>query len=210
MQTLSTPSPTTPKPSSTTHARFPISRPSTSSFTRTQHSIPFGRTSRPPGSSIHVPTPQAACNLSLYAPVQSQGTFALPSTHLDMPRTSTSVKPPRQTIISEIRLILLTQGPKGLYKGTLTACLQSVPSAGIYMIGYDYLARYLGVVTGGVGGGSGTGTGTGTGTVIPFTAGCLARVVSATIVSPLELFRTRLQARPFRELPACLCSYAQH
>ena len=198
MQTLSTPSPTHPKSTSTTHARFPISRPSTSSFTRTQHSIPFGRASRPPGSFVHAPTPQAAlhpCNLSLYAPVQSQSSFALPPTHLDAPRASTSVaKAPRQTIISEIRLILLTQGPKGLYKGTLTACLQSVPSAGIYMIGYDYLARYLGVVTGGGAGGSGTGT------VIPFTAGCLARVVSASIVSPLELFRTRLQARPLREL----------
>jgi hypothetical protein len=31
---------------------------------------------------------------------------------------------------------------------------------------------------------------------IPFLAGCLARTVSATICSPLELFRTRLQARP--------------
>jgi hypothetical protein len=34
---------------------------------------------------------------------------------------------------------------------------------------------------------------------IPFLAGCLARTVSATICSPLELFRTRLQARPAGE-----------
>jgi hypothetical protein len=33
-------------------------------------------------------------------------------------------------------------------------------------------------------------------TPTPFIAGCLARTVSATVISPLELFRTRLQALP--------------
>jgi hypothetical protein len=85
------------------------------------------------------------------------------------------------------------------------------------MVGYDYLVRGITEhVDHTRSGGSSHGYGAGEGKIkmnisvgggegwldkggIPFLAGCLARTVSATICSPLELFRTRLQARPAGE-----------
>lgn len=85
------------------------------------------------------------------------------------------------------------------------------------MVGYDYLVRgiterveysrarssgglsgrqILGAEGGNMKNMSGGGEGWMDKGGIPFLAGCLARTVSATICSPLELFRTRLQARP--------------
>jgi solute carrier family 25 protein 39/40 len=34
---------------------------------------------------------------------------------------------------------------------------------------------------------------------VPFVAGSMARTISATVISPIELFRTRLQALPARK-----------
>jgi hypothetical protein len=84
------------------------------------------------------------------------------------------------------------------------------------MVGYDYLVRGITehveyTRSGGISHGYGAGEGNmkikmnsrGENWLdkggIPFIAGCLARTVSATICSPLELFRTRLQARPAGE-----------
>lgn len=81
----------------------------------------------------------------------------------------------------------------------------SIPSAAIYMLGYEYLlARISPMFTGtsdpaanhsslsrtttpGV---------TASLTPAPLVAGSLARTISATVISPIEMFRTRLQALP--------------
>lgn len=121
-----------------------------------------------------------------------------------IPSTPSATSRQTTTILSECKSILSESGLKGLWRGTGTAVLQSIPSAGIYMVGYDYLVGVLtplmSPTSGGGGGGASKG---GDGWVdkggIPFTAGCMARIVSASVVGPLELFRVRLQARPSRE-----------
>lgn len=90
----------------------------------------------------------------------------------------------------------------------------SIPSAAIYMIGYEHLLSLMTRTTS-----TSTLPNSSISTAIfpqstpltvnvptstsqpyltptPFIAGCLARTVSATVISPLELFRTRLQALP--------------
>lgn len=71
----------------------------------------------------------------------------------------------------------------------------SVPSSAIYMLGYEYLLSVLAPVF----------AGTGQNAILtpaPLVAGSLARTLSATIISPIEMFRTRLQALPPRECAA--------
>jgi solute carrier family 25 protein 39/40 len=61
-----------------------------------------------------------------------------------------------------------------------------IPSSAIYMVGYDHLRMALLPAAP-------------TDSQLAFTplfAGSLARTISATVISPLELFRTRLQAVP--------------
>ena len=81
----------------------------------------------------------------------------------------------------------------------------SIPSAAIYMLGYEYLlARISPVFTGSndpaVNSSSLSRTTnpgvTATLTPAPLVAGALARTISATVISPIEMFRTRLQALP--------------
>lgn len=174
------------------------------------------------------------CNISLYAPRLSlmttstssgSGMSLIPNPTLANHNlnlnlnptltTKTTITTTRTTALTELLTIIQTSGARGLWKGTGTAVLQSIPSAGIYMVGYDYLVRGLTErVEYTRSGGSSRGYGAREGGIkmnirggegwldkggIPFLAGCLARTVSATICSPLELFRTRLQARPGRE-----------
>lgn len=144
---------------------------------------------------------------------------------------------------SEIGVILSEPaGWRGLWKGVGTGLVMSIPSASIYMLGYEYL---LGIISsqvpgsttttktnvpvhipgrhtdatmisqhtplnvGGLASTRSTPTTTTTTTLVkeqqaylspaPFLAGSMARTMSATIISPIELFRTRLQALPARE-----------
>jgi solute carrier family 25 protein 39/40 len=134
---------------------------------------------------------------------------------------------------NEIRVILAEPaGWRGLWKGVGTGLIMSIPSASIYMLGYEYLLA-------GLNGKSMTLASTprsrnntdNRATIIsqhtpldhtptsqsdlpaaatqqaylspaPFLAGSMARTISATVISPIELFRTRLQALPARKLIA--------
>ncbi|KAJ9098136.1 hypothetical protein QFC21_004465 [Naganishia friedmannii] len=110
----------------------------------------------------------------------------------------------------EVRVVLQDTGYKGLWRGTGTALAMSIPSAAIYMIGYEHL---LSLMTSHTLQPSSTSSAifpqstaltvsvpTSTSqpylTPTPFIAGCIARTISATVISPMELFRTRLQALP--------------
>jgi hypothetical protein len=138
-------------------------------------SYPLGRTHGPnlslPATPAYLSYHPHSANLSLAQPIPTSNTFLREI----------------QTVLGE------STGVRGLWKGTGTSLLMSVPSATIYMVGYEYLVSALSHLQEGddlAVKGKG---------VIPFTAGCLARTVSATVISPLELFRTRLQALPSRE-----------
>jgi hypothetical protein len=81
----------------------------------------------------------------------------------------------------------------------------SIPSAAIYMLGYEYLlARISPVFTGSNDPAANTSSlsrnrtpgVTASLTPAPLVAGALARTISATVISPIEMFRTRLQALP--------------
>lgn len=82
----------------------------------------------------------------------------------------------------------------------------SIPSAAIYMIGYEYLltiiSPYLTDSTdpqahlSSMHRKPGSSQGTTSFTAAPLIAGALARTISATTISPMEMFRTRLQALP--------------
>jgi solute carrier family 25 protein 39/40 len=66
----------------------------------------------------------------------------------------------------------------------------AVPSSAIYMLGYEYLLAKLAPVF------TNQPSSNAILTPAPLIAGSLARTFSASIISPLEMFRTRLQALP--------------
>lgn len=59
------------------------------------------------------------------------------------------------------------------------------------MLGYEYLLSQISPLF--------TDAPSATLTPAPLIAGSLARTLSATVISPIEMFRTRLQALPMRE-----------
>ena len=133
---------------------------------------------------------------------------------------------------NEVRAIMAEPaGWRGLWKGVGTGLVMSIPSASIYMLGYEYL---LAAMNGRIPGSTTTTTTSKTTPAVvitpqhttlnlsdhsagqpnattttaqkqaylspvPFLAGSMARTISATVISPIELFRTRLQALPARE-----------
>lgn len=78
--------------------------------------------------------------------------------------------------------IVRTEGPASLWRGLSPALVMSVPSNVIYFVGYDYLREYIRPFM------------KEKDNYAPLVAGGFARTVAVTIVSPIELFRTRLQA----------------
>ncbi|KLT44999.1 mitochondrial carrier [Cutaneotrichosporon oleaginosum] len=92
---------------------------------------------------------------------------------------------------SELAAVRRDAGVRGLWKGVGTTLTMAVPSSAIYMLGYEYLLARLGPVFAGSGAGADAIL-----TPAPLIAGSLARTLSASIISPLEMFRTRLQALP--------------
>ncbi|KAI7875753.1 mitochondrial carrier domain-containing protein [Mucor mucedo] len=87
--------------------------------------------------------------------------------------------------IDGLSKIFKNEGIFALWRGLLPGLVMALPSTAIYFVGYDYirdqtrLSHYAN---------------TALDTYSPLWAGGLARTMSALVVSPLELFRTRMQS----------------
>ncbi|KAA1468225.1 mitochondrial carrier [Dentipellis sp. KUC8613] len=83
--------------------------------------------------------------------------------------------------------VVRAEGIRGLWKGAGTSLVIGVPSATCHMLTYDYLNRELLPPL------------LPSPTLVPLTAGILARSCIVSIASPLELIRTNLQSTPISE-----------
>ncbi|XP_043923461.1 solute carrier family 25 member 40 [Protopterus annectens] len=92
--------------------------------------------------------------------------------------------------------IVRNEGVTSLWSGLPPTLVMAVPATIIYFTCYDLLRNFLTWKMGG------------NADFAPLFAGALARVVSVTLVSPLELIRTRMQYRQltYRELGDCINS----
>jgi len=80
--------------------------------------------------------------------------------------------------------IIKYEGAAALWKGLSPALLMSVPANVIYFVGYDYLRDLIKPYT----------LTDSNSDCSPLVAGAVARTIAVTMISPIELFRTRLQA----------------
>ncbi|WWC57772.1 uncharacterized protein I303_100307 [Kwoniella dejecticola CBS 10117] len=109
---------------------------------------------------------------------------------------------------SELAAVRRENGVRGLWKGVGTAITMGIPSSAIYMLGYEQLLTIISpYFTGSSDPSKNTSSLnrrpdaqnislTASLTPAPLIAGSLARTLSATVISPIEMFRTRLQALP--------------
>ncbi|BGP34353.1 Carrier protein, mitochondrial [Rhodotorula toruloides] len=123
-----------------------------------------------------------------------------------LPTPSALHAPPPPTrhltgFVDALTHILRAEGLTALWRGTAPALAMSVPGQVVYMVGYDSLRRTAldrapGFAYVGEGSGKGTREGLRKGYVgaVPLVAGALSRTLVATLLSPLELLRTRLQS----------------
>ncbi|KAM8988881.1 mitochondrial glutathione transporter SLC25A39 isoform 2-T2 [Ara ararauna] len=88
------------------------------------------------------------------------------------------------------------EGIRSLWSGLPPTLVMAVPATVIYFTTYDQLRDYLHTRTGS------------RGRHIPLVAGALARLGAVTVISPLELIRTKMQSRQlsYRELRVCIQS----
>ncbi|XP_033495744.1 mitochondrial glutathione transporter SLC25A40 [Epinephelus lanceolatus] len=95
--------------------------------------------------------------------------------------------------------IVRNEGLKSLWSGLPPTLVMAVPATVIYFTCYDQLCAALRVRMGE------------RAQVAPLLAGAIARVGSATVISPLELIRTKMQSRKqtYRELTDCIRSAVQ-
>ncbi|WVR03237.1 hypothetical protein IAU60_000228 [Kwoniella sp. DSM 27419] len=116
---------------------------------------------------------------------------------------------------SEVAAVRRETGVRGLWKGVGTAITMGIPSSAIYMLGYEYLLTVISPTFTGVSdpslntsslnrrpaaqAGGPAPSSTTSLTPAPLIAGSLARTLSASVISPIEMFRTRLQALPSAE-----------
>ncbi|KAH9253053.1 hypothetical protein BASA81_008959 [Batrachochytrium salamandrivorans] len=102
--------------------------------------------------------------------------------------SSTMILPLRSTTSRGTMWYMLSifrnDGVGALWRGLTPTLIMSIPSTAIYLIGYDLLRERLGTSLSFVGAES----------YSPLLAGAFARIVSATVISPIELIRTRMQA----------------
>ncbi|RUP19712.1 mitochondrial carrier domain-containing protein, partial [Jimgerdemannia flammicorona] len=82
--------------------------------------------------------------------------------------------------------IIRYEGILSLYRGLTPALVMSVPATVIYFVGYDYFRDYLRDRW--------VDQNPGLARYAPLIAGGGARTIAATIISPIELFRTRMQS----------------
>ena len=86
-------------------------------------------------------------------------------------------------------------GMKGFWAGTRMGLIMSVPNTVLYMSTYEQLkmaltSRHHHGLTSTTGSSSSSKDGRASYSLVPALAGALARVISVTIISPLELVRT--------------------
>lgn len=95
--------------------------------------------------------------------------------------------------------IVRNEGIKSLWSGLPPTLVMAVPATVIYFTCYDQLCAALRVRMGE------------RAQEAPLLAGAIARVGSATVISPLELIRTKMQSRKqtYRELTDCIRSAVQ-
>lgn len=88
------------------------------------------------------------------------------------------------------------EGIRSLWSGLPPTLVMAVPATVIYFTAYDQLRDYLHARAGS------------RGHHVPLVAGALARLGAVTVISPLELIRTKMQSRQlsYRELGACIRS----
>ncbi|XP_061223839.1 probable mitochondrial glutathione transporter SLC25A39 isoform X3 [Neopsephotus bourkii] len=88
------------------------------------------------------------------------------------------------------------EGIRSLWSGLPPTLVMAVPATVIYFTTYDQLRDYLQARTGS------------RGHHIPLLAGALARLGAVTVISPLELIRTKMQSRQlsYQELRVCIQS----
>ncbi|KAM4580013.1 mitochondrial glutathione transporter SLC25A40 [Odontesthes bonariensis] len=93
-------------------------------------------------------------------------------------------------------MIVRREGVKALWSGLPPTLVMAVPATVIYFTCYDQLCAALRVRMGN------------SAHVAPLLAGAIARVGSATVISPLELIRTKMQSQKqsYRELSDCIRS----
>ncbi|XP_034553271.1 solute carrier family 25 member 40 [Notolabrus celidotus] len=92
--------------------------------------------------------------------------------------------------------IMRNEGIKSLWSGLPPTLVMAVPATVIYFTCYDQLCAALRLRMGNYS------------QEAPLVAGAIARVGSATVISPLELIRTKMQSQKqsYRELTACIRS----
>ncbi|KAF9337889.1 hypothetical protein BG006_001876 [Podila minutissima] len=97
-----------------------------------------------------------------------------------------------------VKKIVRHEGVSSLWRGLSPTVAMSIPATVIYFVGYDYLKDVLSERMNGSTSGARQGGKTYLveyqGTLAPLAAGGFARTVAATVISPLELFRTRMQS----------------
>ncbi|XP_036394779.1 solute carrier family 25 member 40 [Megalops cyprinoides] len=95
--------------------------------------------------------------------------------------------------------IIRREGIKSLWSGLPPTLVMAVPATVIYFTCYDQLCAALRTRMGRHS------------QEAPLLAGAIARVGSATVISPLELIRTKMQAQrlSYRQLSACICCTVQ-
>lgn len=90
--------------------------------------------------------------------------------------------------------IVRHEGPRTLWSGLPATLVMTVPATAVYFTAYDQLKAFLRQQA------------LASDLCAPMLAGALARLGTVTVVSPLELLRTKLQAQhvSYRELGACV------
>lgn len=121
----------------------------------------------------------ATARLALLTPVKEvlSPVFWLNQHYCNSPQTCPKITSTVQGIMS----ISHNEGPKALWRGLLLTLFMAVPSNIIYFTGYEYIRDHSFLQSP---------------VLNPLLCGLLARVMAATVISPLELLKTRFQSIP--------------
>lgn len=107
----------------------------------------------------------------------TQGVFWVNQHYCNSPQACPRITSTVQGMMS----ISHNEGPKALWRGLLLTLFMAVPSNIIYFTGYEYIRDHSFVQLP---------------VLNPLLCGSLARVMAATVISPVELLKTRFQSIP--------------